>query len=293
MFGLIGIIGVIVLVYAAWQRCELKKFRVTRYEMESKKIKKELTFAVISDLHSFSYGADNERLVQAVLAERPDLVLVPGDLIVTAVTNKYAVALALIRRLCDAGIPVVCSNGNHESRAGLLDFADRAVFLQYCRQLNEAGAVFLNNECRMQKIRGETVRICGLELPLYSYKKGRKPYLEEGFLTSCLGSASDRHLQILLAHHPAFADRYAAWGADLTVCGHNHGGLVCIPGIGSVVSPQFLPFPEYDAGEFTIDGRKVFISRGLGTHTFHIRVFNRAELLVIKAKPAREPDRQP
>ncbi len=74
----------------------------------------------------------------------------------------------------------------------------------------------------------------------------------------------------------------------MTVCGHNHGGLVCIPGLGSVISPQFIPFPKYDAGEFTIGGRKVYISRGLGTHTFHIRVFNRAELVVISIKPGQD-----
>ncbi len=135
---------------------------------------------------------------------------------------------------------------------------------------------------------GTSVRISGLELPLSCYKKGKKPYLKEDGIKKLLGSASKEHLQILLAHHPAFAGQYAAWGADVTVCGHNHGGLVCIPGLGSVISPQFIPFPKYDAGEFTIGGRKVYISRGLGTHTFHIRVFNRAELVVISIKPGQD-----
>ena len=134
---------------------------------------------------------------------------------------------------------------------------------------------------------GTPVCISGLELPLSSYKKGKKPYLEKDFIKRNLGAASDAegHLQILLAHHPAFAEQYADWGADLAVCGHNHGGLVCIPGLGSVVSPQFVPFPKYDAGEFSVHGKNIYISRGLGTHTFHIRIFNRAELVVITVHP--------
>lgn len=213
------------------------------------------------------------------------MVLVPGDLIVTAKTQGYTVALHLIQQLCTAGIPVYVSNGNHETRAGLPDFEGQADFLQYNRQLEQAGAVILNNQsCEVTK-GGARIRISGLELPLYSYQKGHRPYLEEGYLKRQLGKAKTDGLQILLAHHPAFAPQYAAWGADLTVCGHNHGGLVCIPGIGSVLSPQFMLFPKYDAGEFTIGEKKVYISRGLGTHTFHIRVFNRAELAVIAVKP--------
>ena len=91
--------------------------------------------------------------------------------------------------------------------------------------------------------------------------------------------------QILLAHNPAYAENYAKWGADVTFCGHNHGGLIRIPGIGSLISPQLTLFPKYDAGKFQIGDRCVIVSRGLGTHTFHVRIFNRAELLQIKFLP--------
>ena len=91
--------------------------------------------------------------------------------------------------------------------------------------------------------------------------------------------------QILLAHNPAYAPHYASWGADVAFCGHNHGGLIRIPGVGSLVSPQMTLFPQYDAGEFEINGRHVIVSRGLGTHTFHIRVFNRAQLLAVEFLP--------
>lgn len=285
MYGLIGIISVIVLMYVIWQRQELKKFQVTHYKMSTKKINRVIKIAVISDLHSFSYGTGNERLLCAVRKEAPDLILIPGDLIVTAVTEKYEISAHFVQQLCTLGVPVVCSNGNHETRAGRPGSDIFAVYLQYHRKLEQAGAAILNNEGREFTVNGERVCICGLELPLACYKKGRKPYLEEGFTEKMLGKASRDCLQVLLAHHPAFAGQYAEWGADITVCGHNHGGLVCIPGLGSVISPQFQPFPKYDAGEFTVHGRKVYISRGLGTHTFHIRVFNRAELVVLTVSP--------
>lgn len=285
MYVLIGIISVIVMIYLLWQYQELKKFNVTHYEMSVPKISSEIKIAVISDLHSFSYGTDNIRLFQFVKDAAVDLVLIPGDLIVAGKTEKYEIALMLVRRLCTLGIPVICSNGNHESKAQLPESDSCAAFEQYRSRLEQSGAMLLNNKSCTFASKDTQIRVSGLELPLSSYKKGRKPYLAEDYIRSQLGAASQDCLQVLLAHHPAFARQYAAWGADITVCGHNHGGLVCIPGLGSVISPQFVPFPEYDAGEFTVDGRKIYISRGLGTHTFHIRIFNRAELVIITAKP--------
>ncbi len=282
---LIGIIGVIVLLYIIWQHQELKKFQIMSYEMSTEKVNDNIKIVVIADLHSFSYGEGNARLLHAVSDANPDLILIPGDLIVTSITAKYDISLQFIKQLCGLGVPIFYSNGNHESRAQLSEFEYRHIYRQYRRYLNQYGVISLNNGSCEITLKGVPIRVSGLELPLYSYDKGKKPYLEEDFIKNQLGSASNDRLQILLAHHPAFAEQYTQWGADITVCGHNHGGLVCVPGIGSIISPQFVPFPKYDAGEFTIDGRKVYISRGLGTHTFHIRICNRAELMVITIKP--------
>ena len=58
---------------------------------------------------------------------------------------------------------------------------------------------------------------------------------------------NDDEYNILLAHNPNFIESYAAWGADLTLSGHIHGGMVRIPFIGGVFSPDTLLFPKYDS----------------------------------------------
>ena len=87
-----------------------------------------------------------------------------------------------------------------------------------------------------------------------------------------------------LAHNPIYFDSYAWWGADLTVSGHLHGGIIRIPGIGGIITPQAKLFPRYDAGQFKKNGKNLVVSRGLGTHTVNIRIFNPAELSVIRLK---------
>ncbi len=132
---------------------------------------------------------------------------------------------------------------------------------------------------------GNRVQLSALELELDYYEKGRIVPLEPNYLKERLPDRREDLFRILLAHNPAYAEEYIRWGADVTFCGHNHGGLVRIPGIGSVISPQLTWFPKYDAGRFQVGDRSVIVSRGLGTHTFHVRIFNRAELLAVKFLP--------
>ena len=67
-----------------------------------------------------------------------------------------------------------------------------------------------------------------------------------------------------------------------------HGGLVRLPFLGGVISPRLTPFPHYDGGRFEKDGSVMILSRGLGTHTLPIRMFNPGELPVIHLHPAQD-----
>ena len=84
-----------------------------------------------------------------------------------------------------------------------------------------------------------------------------------------------------MAHNPAYMDAYLEWGADMILSGHLHGGLVRVPVLGGIVTPQGFLFPKY-SGEMTkVGDQTVIVSRGLGTHTLNIRFFNTPELVCI------------
>ena len=100
-----------------------------------------------------------------------------------------------------------------------------------------------------------------------------------------LGKADKDAFSLLLAHNPVWFEDYAAWGADLTLSGHVHGGVVRLPFLGGVLSTSFRLFPKYDGGYFTKEGKHMIISRGLGAHTIPLRLFNPAELVVIELEP--------
>ena len=60
------------------------RFVVREYAVSSPRIRSPLRIVFIADLHEKSYGADNEKLIARIRELNPDLILIGGDLIVSA-----------------------------------------------------------------------------------------------------------------------------------------------------------------------------------------------------------------
>lgn len=278
---ILAIILVAILVYILWQRWELGRFETTHYQIRSSKIQESVAVAVISDLHGFTYGRNNERLLAKVKEINPAAILIPGDLLVSKYVKTYGTALETLAELVKIA-PVYYSYGNHESRLRDPERINHLSFQQYMQEVRALGVTVMETESRRITLGGNPVMLSALELELDYYEKGLIVPMESAYMQEHLPMQQPELFQILLAHNPAYAPNYASWGADVTFCGHNHGGLIRVPGIGSLISPQMTLFPKYDAGKFQFGSRYVIVSRGLGTHTFHIRIFNRAELLAVE-----------
>ena len=135
--------------------------------------------------------------------------------------------------------------------------------------------------------RPEIIRLSAVITKCRKYFKKFNDYvLETEEITEALGVCEESDaFQILLAHNPVYFKQYAAWGADLTLSGHLHGGIIRLPLIGGVITPQAKLFPRYHAGKYQIGKKTLIVSRGLGTHTIPIRFNNKPELSVIHLMP--------
>lgn len=81
---------------------ELHHFRVTHYTIESQKFKgfsRDLNLIFLSDLHNRVYGEKNEPLLQAIRNEKPDLILIGGDMLVGKEDASYDIALDFTSQL--------------------------------------------------------------------------------------------------------------------------------------------------------------------------------------------------
>lgn len=290
--GLIIGILIVIAIGIAYLIFENKNLAITNYLIEQEKVPKAfdgMKFVCLTDLHNNSYGKDNKRLLAHIHAYKPDAILIAGDMIIAREPKKLDTALNLLKELSD-NYPVYYAPGNHELKLEIFesnhtDLQGTYKFSNYLSDIKKQGVCYLDNDSIIIEKDKDKLQITGLNLPLMFYHKGGKPVpLDKRDMNELVGPASSKGYQILLAHMPNYFETYAEWGADFVLSGHVHGGIMRIPYIGGVISPQYEIFPKYDAGIFTHNKSIMLLSRGLGTHTIPVRVFNRPELICMQLK---------
>ena len=212
-----------------------------------------------------------------------------GDLITAKQGKSMEPAIQILRELARE-YPVYYGNGNHEHRLRLYPKTYGNMAVKYGQALKELGIRPLAN--RHVDLAEYGLSIYGVEIGREFYRKFRVPKMPDGYLGRLLGKAPADRCTVLLAHNPDYFPKYAAWGADLVLSGHVHGGVVRIPFLGKgVLSPAWRLFPKYDGGVFREGKSTMVLSRGLGMHTICIRLFNPGELWVVDFVPGKQGGR--
>lgn len=224
---------------------------------------------VLTDLHGAEFGAGNERLLDAVAAQKPELIAVVGDLVDhyrgIDWTSVRAVAAGLARIA-----PVCYVTGNHE-------WALRESVPELEALLTAAGWQVLSNRAVELERNGASIVLAGIDDP-NGYADQKTP--EE--LADEVRTAYGDSYWILLAHrNDQFAETYSLLGADLTLSGHGHGGIIRLPFTDGLLGTQRNWFPSYTAGFYQANGQTVFVSRGLGNSGPSFRLFNRPQVAVL------------
>ena len=278
------LIIIVVILFICFVECvrEICTFQVTHYKIHSDKLKNihPKKIVLLSDLHNCSYGKNNEKLLQVIKRENPDMILIAGDMLV----GKKGVSTEVARKFLKE-LPKICNtyyaNGNHEQRMKNDPEKYGDTYRVYNRFLKSQGVLYLENEKGIEKWDELEVEVLGLEIPDNAYGKFCKVSIPEDYVEQCFGKADDTKFQILIAHNPLFVKQYLNWGGDLIVSGHLHGGVVRIPFWRGIISPQGGLFPKY-SGEMKKEGETtVIVSKGIGLHTIPVRLLNPTEVIVL------------
>lgn len=263
---------------------------VSRFRVESPKIPEPFNgyrILLLTDLHGRRFGKENERLLRRIEEEKPHAVAVTGDMIDRSVLD-CGVFLRLAETLCKR-YPVYYSLGNHELYLSPKDLNG------FLARLRSYGANVLDNRSAVLKKDGRRIFLYGLSCPLAYFKETRgisgHPRFGTEQMGAALGACQRDEYSVLLAHNPLFFDTYAAWGADLTLSGHVHGGMVRLPFLGGLLSPERSFFPKYCAGLYKKESHRLLVGRGLGSGVFSLRVGNRPELVSVTLARPGEPEK--
>lgn len=275
---------IVVLVALVIFHLETKRFIVKTYTITSKKLPKAFhgtKIALVSDLHNVEYGKENQKLLEAIDKEKPEYILVAGDMLVAKAGEDFSAAIAFLKAISEK-YPVYYSYGNHECRLKEKKVVYKDMAARYNQEVERLPLFLLHNQNAEIKKGASSIRIYGLEIGMEYYYKF-KPYKMTGmYLNKRLGKKNPEEFSILIAHNPYFFPAYAEWGADLVVSGHNHGGIAQVPFLGGLVDPNLRIFPKYDKGLFQEKDSQMVLSAGTGSHKPNFRAFNLPELSIIK-----------
>ncbi len=183
-----------------------------------------LRVAVLADLHASPVNDARylETVVERSNGARPDLVLLPGDMVdgEVAATGPQLEPLARLQ----APHGVWLAPGNHEYYSGY-----DAWMAEFARR----GLSVLQNQTRVLDIGGARLALSGIGDPVHGRTSTHNtdPSVPEGVppdvqAVARQAAAAGAQFHILMAHQPRFARDNAAHGIDLQISGHTHGGHI-------------------------------------------------------------------
>ena len=227
----------------------------------------------LSDLHSKTFGELNGNLISSCEACRPDFIFFTGDLISRDENRSFFDAKLYLFEKLTSLCEVFFILGNHEQ-----DNPENCRYI--CQKLERMGVKILKNESAFIERNGSRIKVTGLLPTVKSYHIGgsyRHLFtVTKEYLDGLLGSCDKEQFNILLAHNPLGFEAYSEWGADLVFSGHCHGGVIRLPFIGGLLSPERNFFPKYTKGTYFRDDSKMIVSAGLGK----FRINNPSEIVV-------------
>lgn len=260
--------GIAMSAYAVYEATDV---RVTTLTIATNRLPpdvRRLRIAAIADfhLHRFSRLSRLESLVGLVNAQQPDVIVMLGDFVDTAMSGRGGELAAL--RALDAHAGKYSVIGNHEVYRGInqsVAFMDAAGFRTLRGEAVEVGGIV----------------VAGVDDPLVATRKG---------VPDVLRDTDAARFVLLLSHRPETPPE-ARGMFDLQLSGHTHGGqiwplrMLMRLARGDAVGGYSAP-PAAEGGGA---GRgAVYVTTGVGYKRPPMRLFVPPEIVVVDL--VREPD---
>lgn len=243
-------------------------FNERKVVIKTPKINRRFRIVFISDLHwSGDDASGYSRFADAISACEADIILFGGDLSIFSDDIDDAVHWLGMLKAKQGKYAVP---GNRESCLNWLDykFWSKAYYQAHFRYLcNEV----LELDC---------ITLCGID----DFRFGKPDW-------SVLNGVDRNHPVITITHNPDAAGSADAgtYLGDIVLCGHTHGGQICLPIIGPLYTSSKFGRQFLHGWKHRNDGTLCLVSNGIGESGFgilHRRVNCPREFVTLDLVPA-------
>lgn len=246
-------IPILILGYSIF--IEPNELESTFHEVTIGKNGKSMLAAHITDLHTKGLGKIEQKLLDSLQSEKPDIIFITGDISTPGGTIKgYEKVLSKLK----APLGVYFVQGNWE----------------YWEPINELGRILKKNEIvdltnKSQKL-NKDLWLIGLDDQIAG-----SPNLE------VYHKIPPDARKLSLFHSPILFETIKD-KSDLSFAGHSHGGQIRLPIIGALWTPEGTG--KYEAGWVKGGRGKMYVSRGIGNSILPIRLMCSPEVAYIRIK---------
>jgi len=233
------LVGAYSLYYEPWH------LTVKTYTVETDKVRHPFRIVVLADIQTDQFGDYERNMFQTVKQLDADLILFAGDYVQYPNGRMREGGTDFQAFLIEAGLEaplgVIAIDGNHEQYRPNWRVMFDGTGIQTIPPNGTFSVVLRNIE--------DEIRLTLLPLSESQRPLVRLPDVEGRF-------------HVLCGHDPSFAGGRP--GADLLLAGHTHGGQVCIPGFGPIITlAKGLP-RHLGKGRSDRNGSTLIISNGVG-----------------------------
>lgn len=250
----------------------------------------------LSDLHMAPWQRDKQAWVRSLARFEPDFVVDTGD------NLSHTNGLEGIRAALDVfrGVPGVFVHGSNDyfapqlknplryfagpskKRTATAPQLDNEALTDYLRRL---GWIDLNNDAATLDVRGTHLELFGVNDPHIHYDRveaipgaldelrENDPYADDATWPDD-GPRPERPtvtLGVVHAPYRRVLDAFVTYGAAMIFAGHTHGGQVCIPGYGALVTNCDIPRKQVkglSVWRHAFRAAYLNVSAGLGTSIY-------------------------
>ena len=267
-----GALAAMIALFGVWgTHIEPNWLRTDRATLAAS-VEAPIRIGVLADLQTPNVGMHEQNAIETLVAEEPDLVLIPGDLFQasSATIDLEAPAFIKLLRTLVAEIPVVAIVSGDSDQPDVL------------RPIAEsAGVLYIDNQITSIEVAGQPIRLAGITV---FAARSRLDTL------AALGERSDEYT-ILLSHRPdAVYELPQGADVDLIIAGHTHGGQVALPFFGPPVTFSDVPRDIAAGGLGIIDTYPIYVSAGVGlerNQAPQVRFGVRPEIGILEVIPSR------
>lgn len=204
----------------------------------------------LSDIHIDGIPDDAERLRRIVEKLTYDLCVITGDFRFHTFGN-YEPSLSGMKRLA----------ASIECRHGILGILGNHDFVEMVPELESCGIRILLNETVTIERGDAAIHVLGLDDAHF--------YGVAALEKAIKGLHSDE-VKLLLVHSPEIIPEAARAGVDYYLCGHTHGGQICLPGSIPILTNASCA-RTYVGGVWQYENMPGYTSRGTGSSCLPVR----------------------